>query len=215
MLFAVLSVGAGGSQSTRRSDIWGARHSRTAPALLQRDPERRADAELDAADRRLTDVRHAFVSVHSNVLAALEALIAGDEAAATQASRLSEPARLQAAERVETHAATLSLLAESASEAHVAETLAAAAARTPVIADRVRAGQPGLPQPPTDRPTITAPAPIQPTPTSLSATPAATATPTPQASRRASVRRRRQVLRTDDRLTARASPLLPDCHPQQ
>ena len=195
VLFAVLSVGA--VAASQPGDLtYGVRvTAERAPALLLRDPARRADAELDAADRRLTDVRHAFENVHPNVPSALEALIAGDEAVAAQASRLSEPARLQAADRVEAHAATLSLLAETAPEAHAAEALAAAAARARIIAARVRAGQPGLPQPPAGRPTITAPAPIRPTPASPSVTPAttvlptptpaATATPTPQASRSA------------------------------
>jgi len=178
VLFAVLSVGA--VAASQPGDLtYGVRvAAERAPALLLRDPVLRADAELDAADRRLTDVRNAFQSARPAAPLALEALIAGDEAVAAQASRLSEPARLQAAARVEAHAATLSLLAESAPEAHAAEALAATAARARVIAARVRAGQPGIP-PPAGRPTITAPAPIRPTPTSPSVTPATTALPTP------------------------------------
>ena len=161
VLFAVLSAGA--VAASQPGDLtYGVRvTAERAPALLLRDPARRADAELDAADRRLTDVRHAFQSARPAIPTVLEALIAGDEAAAAQASRLSEPARLQAAERVEAHAATLSLLAESASEARAAEALAAAAARARVIAARVRMGQPGIPPPPTGRPTIAAPAPVR------------------------------------------------------
>ena len=140
MLFAVLSVGA--VAASQPGDLtYGVRvTAERAPALLLRDPALRADAELDAADRRLTDVRNAFQSARPAAPLALEALIAGDEAVATQASRLSEPARLQAAARVEAHAATLSLLAESAPEAHAAEALTATAARARVIAEWVRGG---------------------------------------------------------------------------
>ncbi len=178
VLFAVLSVGA--VATSQPGDLtYGVRvTAERAPALLLRDPALRADAELDAADRRLTDVRNAFQSARPVAPLALEALIAGDEAVATQASRLSEPVRLQAAARVEAHAATLTLLAERAPAAHVAEALAAAAARARVIAARVREGQPGIP-PPAGRPTIAAPSPTQPTPASPSVTPATTALPTP------------------------------------
>jgi hypothetical protein len=176
VLFA--SVAAGAVAASQPGDLtYSVRVTvERAPALLSRDPAQRAAAELAAADRRLADLHRASARPQPAVDVALEALIAGDEAVADETPRLSEPARLRAAERVEGHAVVLARLAVTAPEARAAEALAAAATRASAIAAHVRAGQPNTP--PGGGPPIAPPGGGLPSATPSTARPAETPTPT-------------------------------------
>ncbi len=157
-----------------------------APVVLQTTPERRATAELDVADRRLTDLDRHLATAGRSDETALAALLAGDAAAAEHASVVAEMGqRDRVADRVVAHAATLMRLAQVAANPAAAAALTTAAEREYAIAERLRQGLP--PGRPADRPT---PPRATPTPSPaispaviLTGTPTATptATQTPQA----------------------------------
>ncbi|MCX6031421.1 MAG: hypothetical protein NT169_19250 [Chloroflexi bacterium] len=157
-----------------------------APAVLQTTPERRATAELDVAERRLTDLDRHLTAAGRSDETALAALLAGDAAAAEHASAVAETGqRDRVADRVVAHAATLTRLSQVAVNPAAAAALITAAEREYAIAGRLRQGLP--PGRPADRPTppraTPTPSPaISPTVT-LTGTPTATptATQTPQA----------------------------------
>lgn len=126
-----------------------------APAIVQPNPARRAEAELAAADRRLSDLKRDDAA-HS---VAVDALLSSDQAAVERSLALTEPERAAINARVAAHAAILAQLADQATD--------------PVIADRLRsAADEALGLVGRSRSMIVVPP----------ATPTGTATPTPQPS---------------------------------
>ncbi|MDQ1300495.1 MAG: hypothetical protein QG637_413, partial [Chloroflexota bacterium] len=158
-LFLFVALSAGAVAASQPGDLaYGVRVViERAPALVLFDADDRAARELDIADRRLADLRNAQQGANQADPTALQALVHGDEAAATAASNLSEEQRGLVAERVETHAATLARLAAAAREEAAAVSLAHAAARASEIAARLR-----TPPPQDHRPGSTGPAEVTP-----------------------------------------------------
>lgn len=94
----------------------------------------RAAAELTIAERRLADVQH---TGRADPIA-LGALVSGDEAAALLAEALPAVERAAVAERIETHATGLAVLADAAADDAARQRLATAAAQLQRLADRLR-----------------------------------------------------------------------------
>jgi len=126
-----------------------------APALVQRAPAGRAAVEVTVAERRLGELQHHVETAGQASITALNALLAGDRAAADQASGLSEPKRVEIAARVTQHANALTELAQAATEPRTASALQTAAAEALAIAMRLQAGPPTPAAPPVTRPTFT------------------------------------------------------------
>jgi len=141
------------------------------PALIQISPANRAVAEVSVADRRLSDLRSCLEESGQANSTALNALVAGDQAAADSAVTLPETERWEIATRVSEHAHTLTELAETASNSEAAETLRAAANRALAIAEKLRAEPPGSKLQPGREPTL-------PVPGNTSEVPSGTSTPT-------------------------------------
>jgi hypothetical protein len=169
------------------------------PILFQTAPANRVAAEINVAERRLSDLRSHLEKAGQVHPVALNALLDSDEAAARGALALSETERAEVATRVVEHARVLTRLAQAAPEPQAANALNMAATQTLAIAGRLRAGLPA-PEPwPADRPmlpplretptpqaptaTPTRPTPPEPRPTVTTTptvpTPTPTATPTP------------------------------------
>ena len=101
-----------------------------APILVQLTPAGRAAAELDVSDRRMADVDAYFSSTGQAYPLALDALLEGDEEAASHAARLSGEQRAGVAARIAAHADTLEALADAASDPADTLRLRAAAERS-------------------------------------------------------------------------------------
>ncbi len=124
-------------------------------ALVQRAPAGRAALEITVAERRLSELQHHVETGGQANNTALNAVLAGDRAAADQAAGLSEVERAQVAERVAQHADALMALAQAATEPRTASALQTAAAEALAIAGRLQAGPPTPAAPPITRPTFT------------------------------------------------------------
>lgn len=156
------------------------------PILFQVTPAGRASAHVGWADRRLGDVRALVESTGMADRLPLDAMLAGDQAAAERADLLSDAERASLAARVDAHAQELQLLAETASDPQDVLDLRQAADQARTIASSIVDSQerPVLPRP--GSPTSPAPAVATPTgkrdPTSTpmrpTAAPAPTAAPT-------------------------------------
>ncbi len=142
-----------------------------APTLVQLTPSGRAAAELDIADRRMADLGGYFASTGQADPFALDALLAGDEAAAGRAARLSDDRRTGVAARIMAHADALETLAGAGAAPADALRLRAAAERSRQIANDLSQNSPAPVVPPTASP---------PTPGDAGIAPSEpTATPTP------------------------------------
>ncbi len=166
-----------------------------APILFQVTPAGRASAHVGWADRRLGDVRALVESTGMADRLPLDAMLAGDQAAAERADLLSDAERASLAARVDAHAQELQLLAETASNPQNVLDLRQAADQARTIASSIVDSQerPVLPRPVSP----TSPAPVVATPTGKrdptstlvqpvaapKATSAPTATPAPTATR--------------------------------
>ena len=117
------------------------------PALVQIAPAGRATAEITVAERRLSELRHHVETAGQTSITALNAVLAGDRAAADQVSGLSEPERAEIAARVAHHADALTQLAQTTAEPRAANALHTAAAEALAIAARLRTG-PSIPAAP-------------------------------------------------------------------
>lgn len=128
------------------------------PVLFQVTPAGRASANVGWADRRLTDVRELIKLTGKADRLPLDAMLAGDQAAAERAELLSEVERARLSARVDAHAQELQTLAGSASDPQDAHDLRQAAAQARAIAAAIGDGrQPSTPA----RPALpTAPAPV-------------------------------------------------------
>ena len=106
------------------------------PARLVASPEARARAELAAADRRLEDLQRSLGRAQGADSRAIDALLAGEEAAARMAASLSPSMQAQIAAHIEDQGRRLELLSlaalqeETANSLHAAATRAYQAART-------------------------------------------------------------------------------------
>lgn len=98
----------------------------------------RVVAELAIAERRLADVQRTLPHTGQADLTALRALVSGDEAAASGAATLPTAERNAVAERIATHAASLSALAEAAANDAARQRLALTATQLQHIAGRLR-----------------------------------------------------------------------------
>ena len=108
-----------------------------APVLLKSTAAARAAAELRIADRRLLDLETRLKAGGELVPAAVEALLAGDQAVAGRATELSRAERFQAASHVAAQAATLATLAQSTRQMSARVTLEAVAAQVESLAQRL------------------------------------------------------------------------------
>ncbi len=147
------------------------------PALLQPQAQPRADTELTIADRRVADLDAHLQRTGRLAPAAIEALLAGDTAAAAAAATLDQIEQEQIAARIAVHAAELARLAGSTADPEVQAALQAAAQQARQMAARLREPTP-RPVAPTATPTPTtlpAAGPDQPT----RERPTATRTPSP------------------------------------
>ena len=143
--------------------------------LVQLAPAGRAAAELDIADRRMSDLGGYLSSTGQADPLALNALLEGDAAAAGRAARLSDDQRAGIAARIKIHADALVILAGTAPNPAAALRLRAAAEHSRQIANDLRQNSPAPVIPPTAPP----PAPDD----SGMAPPEPTATPTPTSPR--------------------------------
>jgi len=143
-----------------------------APAWLQFSPAGRAAAELQVAERRLADVTGYLQTTGQVAPAAVDALLAGDQAAAANAVALPELEREAITRRVAAHAETLAALARTAGPGAAELTLDEAAAQAAALAERLSPGSGSLPTPPA-QPT----SPPTPTVAPLGDAPAADITP--------------------------------------
>lgn len=149
-----------------------------APVLLKTTAAAKTATELRIADRRLAELEAQLAEEDELALAAVQALLVGDQAAADRADALSPTERMQAAAQVATHAATLTSLAQAARRPAARETLRTAATQAEALAQRLRQDNPGSPA--TARPTQTPTAPAGQNPPPATATPLAPpATPSP------------------------------------
>ena len=157
-----------------------------APILFQVTPAGRASAHVGWADRRLGDVRELVETTGMADRLPLDAMLAGDQAAAARADLLSDAERTSLAARVDAHAQELQLLAETASDPQDVLDLRQAADQARAIASSIVDSQerPALPRPGLP----TAPAPVvvatptgkrEPTATLVRPVAAPTVTPTP------------------------------------
>ncbi len=147
-----------------------------APVLLKLTAADKATMELRIADRRLADLASHLATKGEIEPAAVEALLAGDQAAAARADELPQAERVQAASRVAAHAAALAMLAQSAPQPSAEVALQAAAARAESLSQRLERGgteSDGAPSTPDARPTETPSAPVI-------VVPPASVTPTPE-----------------------------------
>jgi len=150
-----------------------------APALFQWTPAGRAATELRVADRRLADLQTHFATAGRADTTALNALLAGDEAAARVAANLDPAERQKVVSRVMAHAEALAGLSQLAAEPEVADALQAAAGHALTIADRVQSARP---DPGSRPPAGPGPSPTLPAATETPAAQAPAATTTPAAS---------------------------------
>lgn len=144
-----------------------------APVLLKTTAAAKTATELRIADRRLADLEAQLAAEDELAFAAVQALLAGDQAAADRADALSPTERLQAASQVTAHATTLTSLAQAARRPAARETLRTAATQAEALAQRLRQDGPG-PAGPTETPAAPAgqnPPPATATPYASSATP--------------------------------------------
>ncbi len=161
-----------------------------APVLVTFDASARAAAELDVADRRLSDLQRRLTQSDAVEPAALRALLAGDQAAARQALTASEAERLRVIRRLTARAALLAELAGAARHPATAETLNAASRSTWRLVERLQVSltEPETPGQPAGG--VPAEASATPTPTATGiprATATASATPTPSATETATL----------------------------
>lgn len=194
MLVAILFVGAGVTSvaASRPGDVTYPLRTtlERAPALWQTSPAGRAQTELNVAERRLADVTNRLQATGQVEPAAVNALLAGDEAAARHVIALPDSERAAVSQRLATHAETLSALARSVAQPGSGQTLEEAAGRASALAERLAAGAErpiGSPTPsPTPSPSPAAAGPDRVLP---SVTPTATAAPTPTPAPAADVER--------------------------
>lgn len=153
-----------------------------APVLFKTTPAAKTTTELRVAERRLADIEAHLADQGELAPAAVDALLAGDEAAAGRAGQLSEAERLQAAAQVAAHAATLATLAQSAEQPAAKATLQATSARIEILAQRLMLGdEPAGAGIVTPRPTAeTTALPSRSPVPGRTATPTSPATPTPR-----------------------------------
>lgn len=109
-----------------------------APALVVFQAPARAVAELDIADRRLSDLQAHLTETGQVESAALRALLAGDRAAAQQALASDREQRLLVIERLSARARLLHQLAATAPDAAVAMALAEASRNTWRLVERIQ-----------------------------------------------------------------------------
>ncbi len=111
-----------------------------APAWLQFSPAGRAAVELQVAERRLADVTGYLQATGQVAPAAVDALLAGDQAAAANAAALPERERDAITRRVAAHAETLAALAQTAGPGAAELALDEAAAQAAALAERLSPG---------------------------------------------------------------------------
>jgi len=113
------------------------------PVLLSPSAEGRVTAELRLADRRLADAEAYFLEAGNAAAPALDALLASDAMAASQADVLGETERAEVQARIATHARLLAGLSETAADGQVAESFERAAMVANQIALQLAAGAKG------------------------------------------------------------------------
>jgi len=146
-----------------------------APVLLQATAEAKATVELRIADRRLADLETHLATKGEIAPAAIEALLAGDRAAAGRADELTQTERLLAASRVAAHAVALTNLARSAQQPLAEATLQAAAVEAESLAQHLERGSESE-----DTPSPTDAGPTEPPAAPAIGVPPASVTPIPE-----------------------------------
>ncbi len=139
LLLASLSAGVVASSQPGRPGYGLRVIVERAPALVLFNSTARTAAELDVADRRLADLQAHLTRVGLVEMAALRAMLAGDQAAARQALDGSERERLQVIERLTTRARLLAELAESTGDPAAAQALTEAMRSTLAWVERLQA----------------------------------------------------------------------------
>ena len=137
MLFAGISISA--VAQSRPGDFGYSLRvmAERTPILFQMTPAGRANAHVGWADRRLGEVRELVKSTGMADRLPLDAVLAGDQAAAARADLLSDAERASLAARVDAHAQELQLLAETASDPQDVFDLRQAADRARAIAGAI------------------------------------------------------------------------------
>jgi hypothetical protein len=107
------------------------------PVVLQRSPNSRVQAELRFADRRLAELEKYLAQTGLSAPHVLDAILAGDQAAAERASGLDEEKREALRARLAEHMDVLTGLAGSAREPEAGRALLDAAERASAMAARI------------------------------------------------------------------------------
>jgi hypothetical protein len=141
LLFATVSLSAIAA-SQPGSAIYPARVTlERGSVLLQRSPNSRVQAELRFADRRLAELEQYLAQTGLSAPYALNAMMAGDEAATARAGDLDREKRAALAARLAEHMAVLAGLAGSATEPETGRALLDASERASLMAEQIADGE--------------------------------------------------------------------------